>query len=143
MDPVLIAAVIGLVSAVVSGALVYAGVRFNGRQVAAANARTAALEGERVDLERIESLGKEVKDLRLQIKEDRADHHAEIVRLRNDNDGQMSRMTVRIADLERKRLGDRMALNTLSTYARALLTLLRLHQIEYPAPPDGLDVTGP
>lgn len=143
MDSVIVAGVIGLISAVVSGVLVYAGARFNARQVATANARTAELEGERVDLERIESLGNEVKDLRLQMKEDRADHHAEIAQLRNEHAAQMDRMTRRIEDLETKRAGDRSAISQLATYARTLLRLLQLHQIDYPAPPVSLDVAGP
>lgn len=145
MDPTVAVSIIAGIGTLISGFLVYLGTRYTQRQVARADARSAELEAarvrlddERVDLERIESLGKEVKDLRLQMKEDRADHHAEIAQLRNEHAAQMDRMTRRIEDLESKRAGDRTAITALSTYARTLLRLLQLHQIEYPAPPENL-----
>ena len=140
MDPTVIAGIIAVVGAVVSGGFVYLGVRYTQRQVRAAADRAAQLDGERVDLERIESLSTEVKDLRTQMKEDRADHHAEIAQLRNEHAAQMDRMTRRIEDLESKRVGDRTAIHALTVYVRALLTLLHQHDITPPQAPEGLDV---
>ncbi len=138
MDLGVIVAVVGATAILLSALITYLGVRYNARQLAAAAVRGAELEEDRIDLERIESLAGEVRDLRQQRTEDRAEHHAEVVQLRNDHAARIRGLTERINGLERLRAGDRTAIRTLTDYVRVLLQLLRDHEIEAPPPPGGL-----
>lgn len=122
------ALVLPIVGTALSGLLVLAGVIYTQRVASKANRDTAALEQARIQLERIDSMHKEIDDLRRWRSEDRATHDREIRGLRE-----------RLEDLEEKRAGDRRAIHYLTSYVRTLLALLREYDIHPPVPPHGLD----
>lgn len=120
---------ITVLGSVVVALLGLAGVAYTARSAKAANLRTAESEAWN---RQVESWRKDVEELRADREEDRRRHAEEMAEVRAD-----------LAKIKEEAREDRLARYELVTWARAVVALLRIHQIPFPPPPPGVADTDP